>query len=111
MHLGADLGGGYPALRAAFPECAPEDGLLGLLGHGDVAGHAKQLEHELLLGKEIGHRWRTSCSYSEGPATPSLATPAGGCQVSCFAGPARGWQVPRLQPRFAGGRQAEPRVG
>src|SRR3546814_6228543 len=76
MHLGADLGGGYPALGAAFPERAPEDGLLGLLGHGDVAGHAKQLEHELLLGKEIGHRWRTSCSYSEGPATPSLATPA-----------------------------------
>src|SRR3546814_1885811 len=66
MQTGTDFGDGDPALAAALAERAPQDGLLRLLRDADFTGHAKQLEHELLLGKKTEHQGSAPCGSSEG---------------------------------------------
>ena len=56
MHAWTDFGHRYPASGPAFVERAPENRLGRLIGHTDFAGHAQQLEDQLLLWEQVGQK-------------------------------------------------------
>ncbi len=51
----ADLDRGEPPRGPAFQEHALQDGVLGIAGRGDFAGHDEQFQKELLLRQGNGH--------------------------------------------------------